>query len=92
MFTETLLGLFVLSVLGGAFVYVLVMYNDKIKSNLKIREKRFWNKSAQMELPFGKRKEAPLYLSGKRKRNQMINEGIANRVKKASTRKPRKSK
>ena len=39
MFTETLLGLFVLSVLGGAFVYVLVMYNDKIKSNLKIREK-----------------------------------------------------
>ena len=92
MFTETLLGLFVLSVLGGAFVYVLVMYNDKIKSNLKIREKRFWNKYAQMELPFGKRKEAPLYLSGKRKRNQMINEGIANRVKKARTRKPRKTK
>jgi hypothetical protein len=81
MFTETLLGLFVLSVLGGAFVYFLVMYNDKIKSNLKISEKRFWNKSAQMELPFGKRK-----------RNQMINEGIANRVKKARTRKPRKTK
>ena len=69
------------SVLGGAFVYFLVMYNDKIKSNLKISEKRFWNKSAQMELPFGKRK-----------RNQMINEGIANRVKKARTRKPRKTK
>ena len=81
MFTETLLGLFVLSVLGGAFVYFLVMYNDKIKSNLKISEKRFWSKSAQMELPFGKRK-----------RNQMINEGIANRVKKARTRKPRKTK
>ena len=81
MFTESLLGLFVLSVLGGAFVYFLVMYNDKIKSNLKISEKRFWNKSAQMELPFGKRK-----------RNQMINEGIANRVKKARTRKPRKTK
>ena len=81
MFTETLLGLFVLSVLGGAFVYFLVMYNDKIKSNLKISEKRFWNKSAQMELPFSKRK-----------RNQMINEGIANRVKKARTRKPRKTK
>ena len=81
MFTETLLGLFVLSVLGGAFVYVLVMYNDKIKSNLKISEKRCWNKSKQMELPFGKRK-----------RNQMINEGIANRVKKARTRKPRKTK
>ena len=91
MFTETLLGLFVLSVLGGAFVYFLVMYNDKIKSNLKISEKRFWNKSAQMELPFGKRK-TPMYLSGKRKRNQMINEGIANRVKKARTRKPRKTK
>ena len=81
MFTETLLGLFVLSVLGGAFVYFLVMYNDKIKSNLKISEKRFWNKSKQMELPFGKRK-----------RNQMINEGIANRVKKARNKKPRKTK
>tara|TARA_Y100000768_G_C23961179_1_gene675455 strand:+ start:1050 stop:1325 length:276 start_codon:yes stop_codon:yes gene_type:complete len=91
MFTETLLGLFVLSVLGGAFVYFLVMYNDKIKSNLKISEKRFWNKSAQMELPFGKRKTIN-YLGGKRKRNQMINEGIANRVKKARTRKPRKTK
>jgi len=90
MFTETILGLFVLSVLGGAFVYLLIEYNDKIKKKLKLSETRFWKKNAQMELPFGKRKIE--YLSGKRKRNQMINEGIANRVKKARNKKPRKTK
>ena len=81
MFTETILGLFVLSVLGGAIVYFLIEYNDKIKKKLKLSETRFWKKNAQMELPFGKRK-----------RNQMINEGIANRVKKARNKKPRKTK
>ena len=90
MFTETILGLFVLSVLGGAFVYLLTEYNDKIKKKLKLSETRFWKKNAQMELPFGNRKIE--YLSGKRKRNQMINEGIANRVKKARNKKPRKTK
>ena len=52
-----------------------------IKKKLKLSETRFWKKNAQMELPFGKRK-----------RNQMINEGIANRVKKARNKKPRKTK
>tara|TARA_Y100001949_G_C15857544_1_gene273520 strand:+ start:348 stop:629 length:282 start_codon:yes stop_codon:yes gene_type:complete len=79
MFTESFLGLITLTIVGGAFVYLLIQADGVrgLIKQIKTRLSIMIGKPVQLDLPLSKQK-----------RNAMIKEGIEKKVAKARKKSP----